>query len=634
MPIKNAPSSGGGTSTGSSLIEVNEQAGEAYTLQLTDVGKKVRMTSADPNAVAVVANANASIPVGGVVYVTQAGDGQTSIAEDSGVSVNFVDDGSGIQNKIKEKYGTCLLHKIATDTWDISGLTTSVTTPVIPPFDAEALQPFMWFDADDSETLIESVGGVEQWMDKSGNDLHLTQNSESQKPASGTRTWNGLNVLDFDGNSSIGINTFVAQENQPNTIFIVGAWDDPDSGASEFMYSGGVSNRRNALLKDPAGLYDVFAGSELKNKQSNALTHVHEVRYNFGSSAHYLDGVLIASGSAGTEALRGFTVGADHLGGAGNGAMDGFVGEIIVFNRLLTDADRTAVYEYLDKKWYQQIDTVLQLGQSNADGAGVNSELSALLTSFYSTKQNNLFIYQKPSSRVSNSVNVANFTDDGEWWTISDGYNATTKETHQTIGNAGGSDATWTPQRHAVELSFGQQFSTNKPAQELRVFKCAVGGSTIEGDWAITNATSTGLWAYFKDYIWQPAYDDMLLLGKKPKIVGIYWHQGEGDTNNSTNANAYATRLQTFVDRCNAEFWYDKPSIVIAGLTAFYDGGHGTTVKNAQETVATNNTNVTLLPTDGTGVYSAYDTNLDGIHLSASGLQEMGQDLFSILYPA
>ena len=71
------------------------------------------------------------------------------------------------------------------------------TASAFSPLD---LSPALWLDASDETTLSGPGGGaVSTWSDKSGNGYDLTQNTSANQPTSGTRTINGLNVIDFDG---------------------------------------------------------------------------------------------------------------------------------------------------------------------------------------------------------------------------------------------------------------------------------------------------------------------------------------------------------------------------------------------------------------------------------------------------
>ena len=55
-----------------------------------------------------------------------------------------------------------------------------------------------WWDASDVATITHSGGSVSGWTDKAGGNA-LIQNFSPQRPETGVRTLNSLNVLDFDG---------------------------------------------------------------------------------------------------------------------------------------------------------------------------------------------------------------------------------------------------------------------------------------------------------------------------------------------------------------------------------------------------------------------------------------------------
>lgn len=53
-----------------------------------------------------------------------------------------------------------------------------------------------WYDATDSSTLLLNGSAVTNWLDKSGNNLHLRQTITTNQPTTGSSI-NGLNALDF-----------------------------------------------------------------------------------------------------------------------------------------------------------------------------------------------------------------------------------------------------------------------------------------------------------------------------------------------------------------------------------------------------------------------------------------------------
>ena len=77
----------------------------------------------------------------------------------------------------------------------------------ILPDAPDGFSPLLWLDAADPFTLYSEVnrtnytlsGAVAGWADKSGRDQHFGQSTSAARPSTGTRIFNGLNVLDFNG---------------------------------------------------------------------------------------------------------------------------------------------------------------------------------------------------------------------------------------------------------------------------------------------------------------------------------------------------------------------------------------------------------------------------------------------------
>ena len=96
-------------------------------------------------------------------------------------------------------------------------------TPPAPPVIPSDLSGLArWYKADDAATVIASAGSVSQWTDKAGGDDNLTQGNAVNRPVTGTRTINGRNALDFDGDDFLAAATSLAQ---PLTSFVVAQSD-------------------------------------------------------------------------------------------------------------------------------------------------------------------------------------------------------------------------------------------------------------------------------------------------------------------------------------------------------------------------------------------------------------------------
>lgn len=99
-------------------ISINAQTGTTYTLVLGDAGKYVTMTNASANTLTIPTNASVAFPVGTAINVLMLGAGTTTIAGDTGVTVNGVSAGSG---DIQTQYQGVALLKTATDVWNVAG---------------------------------------------------------------------------------------------------------------------------------------------------------------------------------------------------------------------------------------------------------------------------------------------------------------------------------------------------------------------------------------------------------------------------------------------------------------------------------------------------------------------------------
>ncbi|MDJ0637227.1 MAG: Ig-like domain-containing protein [Paracoccaceae bacterium] len=78
----------------------------------------------------------------------------------------------------------------------------AVNTGFLPSNDTALLG---WWDANDTSTITDTAGAVSSWADKAGGPA-LSPTSSPQIPTTGLRNLNGLNVLDFNGNSHLQAN--------------------------------------------------------------------------------------------------------------------------------------------------------------------------------------------------------------------------------------------------------------------------------------------------------------------------------------------------------------------------------------------------------------------------------------------
>jgi len=245
-----------------------------------------------------------------------------------------------------------------------------------------------WYDASDTGTITESSGLVSQWDDKSGNGNHVTQETGSHQPVSGTRMLNGLNTLDFDGSDDRLVNTSGASSLFPvNTlchVFVVVQYDSNTNGNIVVYGKDGTAGLQNGNTYDGYGLTTGFeahidsdrntfgVGTFLQDggSTSRALADTPQgvsitnptLQYGLFDRAAvnvyveaWENGVLGDSGS-GTGASD--TVATTFILG-GNGSTDtnltrclnGILGEVCIITGILSIKTRQKIEGYLAWKW-------------------------------------------------------------------------------------------------------------------------------------------------------------------------------------------------------------------------------------------------------------------------------------------
>lgn len=111
-----------GLQTALDTLTINEQTA-SYTLVLADAGRQVDMNVAGANNLTIPLNSSVAFPVGTAISVCQTGAGATTIVLTGGVTGQKPASRTYV---IAEQYESVTLHKVATDTWRVSGALTAV----------------------------------------------------------------------------------------------------------------------------------------------------------------------------------------------------------------------------------------------------------------------------------------------------------------------------------------------------------------------------------------------------------------------------------------------------------------------------------------------------------------------------
>jgi hypothetical protein len=224
----------------------------------------------------------------------------------------------------------------------------------------------IWFDATDPGT-IDTDTGVSEWRDKSGLGRVLLQGSGNNQPPLVTSGIGGKPSLSFTALSDHFMRgAFVRTLTQMTSIVVAR------------MDTGTTSNARTFSLQIPEAGADFQSTGHLspclRQFTNNALASYHDNGFRavrsitlgspFIHSATHTGTVLSNRVNNGTAeaytyttppwsaAYNGMSVNtANGAGAAGADQLTGLISEILLYNRALSDSERSVIHKYLGKKY-------------------------------------------------------------------------------------------------------------------------------------------------------------------------------------------------------------------------------------------------------------------------------------------
>jgi len=212
----------------------------------------------------------------------------------------------------------------------------------------------LWLDGDDEPTITKSANAVSQWDDKSGNGRNATQATGAAQPIYTVGGMNGLPILRFDGVDDllsydgtflVGTDyTVTVVEQRRSSVSNNFAFGGTTAFLNRNLHAGWLnsSNIRHAQFGTgydmsvpaftvPIPTYHTYTHNSVSGKVT------YENGTQLGSSAN-TDDLAIYAGAA----ICGFltTVFA---------TLD--IGEVIIYDRTLSDEERGKLNQYLSLKW-------------------------------------------------------------------------------------------------------------------------------------------------------------------------------------------------------------------------------------------------------------------------------------------
>ena len=221
---------------------------------------------------------------------------------------------------------------------------------------------YAWYDATDSSSITKTGSNkVTQWNNKEGTTSRdLLQASTGDAPTWTSANQNGLNTLNFTGNSFMNSATTLAAETAPITAFFACKIPASPSGTQFIMSNksagagGTVYHPLYTETDSTIRLSNTTGGTIVVNDNSLMGSFVYCTSVSNGTSGFMrLNGALEATTPSAPIGTSGEFVGMS-VGYYADVAIrwwNELIGEIIIYNKLLSATEITTIETYLADKW-------------------------------------------------------------------------------------------------------------------------------------------------------------------------------------------------------------------------------------------------------------------------------------------
>lgn len=231
-----------------------------------------------------------------------------------------------------------------------------------------------WYDASDRATLFDATTGgsavaddgtVARWEDKSGNGYHLTQGTAGNRPALRGAIRNGRSVLEYDGANSNLVSGSITNGLTTLSVFAVFFAETLGQNILGFIWANntGLGTGATRQFRIQAGpTMSVTYGTNDSRIVAASLSLSAWTRYhsfwtggtNRATDFSFLvNGTSFAPETAGAITTEPTVTPTTAVGNSpiGNRAWDGYIAEVLVYTRNLSTSERTAVDNWLARKW-------------------------------------------------------------------------------------------------------------------------------------------------------------------------------------------------------------------------------------------------------------------------------------------
>jgi hypothetical protein len=220
------------------------------------------------------------------------------------------------------------------------------------------------YDATTGGAAVTANGAyIARWEDRSGNARHFSQATVNSRPTLATAGLNSKATLYFDGTDDF-LDATYSRPYAAQTLFLVVRVDLAKAQIGIFAESQAAASDQSLYLPAVAGPTSIGSttdGSATRRSASAytlATYYIATFTHSGTTIANYLNGVA-AVAEADTFPGGTYNVARARLGGRinSNGTnvsgvnLQGSIGEVIAYDRLLTTSERDTVHAYLSTKW-------------------------------------------------------------------------------------------------------------------------------------------------------------------------------------------------------------------------------------------------------------------------------------------
>lgn len=191
-------------------------------------------------------------------------------------------------------------------------------------------------------------------------------------------------------------------------------------------------------------------------------------------------------------------------------------------------------------------------------------------------------------------------------------YQSTSLASFGTVWGTGGS-----------EVTFAQEVY-ERTDRRIAIIKVAANGTSLHYDW---NINTEGIWYDALVAQVTTARSQLVNAGYAPNMSGLFWTQGEGDSNATWQSGQYQQNLTNMLQSFRTEIGSEVP-VYLNHLHINADRAAAVALRTAQDNVAATVPNVKILSIDDLAL------GPDKLHFTAETHLELGRRWADFIYPS